>query len=127
MALTELLMASSGRWQMGMVDVVIGVRVQRPPVVVDHVPVRMTVSLRVMVTAVLVNMALQPWAHSCEMESSEWEARCGNTCACRADSGMPGILRLPVWVLVMMVPSGRETLMRCSRRWAKCGQGLSIL
>jgi hypothetical protein len=74
---------------MGMVDGVIGVRVHRPLVAVDRVPVMMTVSSRVMVTAVSVNMALQMWAHSCEMERSEWEARCGNTtCACRADSGM---------------------------------------
>jgi hypothetical protein len=88
-----------------------GARVHRPPVVVDCVLVMMTMSLRVMVTAVLVNMALHPWAQSCAMERREWEARFGNTCAFRADSGMVGILRFPVWVLVMMVPSGRETLM----------------
>jgi hypothetical protein len=83
-----------------------------PPVAVDRVPVMMKVSSRVMLAAVSMNMALQPWAHSCEMERSEWEARYGNTCACQVDSGMLGILKLPVWVLVMMVPSGRETLMR---------------
>jgi hypothetical protein len=88
-----------------------GVRVHRPPVAVDRVPVMMTVSSRVMVTAVLVNTALHPWAQSCVLERREWEARFGNTCDFRAESGLVGILRFPVWVLVMMVPSGRETLM----------------
>jgi hypothetical protein len=67
MELTELLTSFSGRWLMGMVDGVIGVRFHRPPVAVDRVSVMMTVLARVMVTAVLLDMALQPWAHSCEM------------------------------------------------------------
>jgi hypothetical protein len=88
-----------------------GAKVYRPPVAVDHVTVMMTVSLRVMVAALLVKMVLHPWAHSCAMERSEWEARFGNTCAFRAETRMFRLLRLPVWVMVMMVPLVRETLM----------------
>jgi hypothetical protein len=111
MALTELVTALSGGWLMGLFVGGTGARVHRPLVAVDRVPVMMTVSLRVMVTSMLVNKALHPWAHSCAMERREWEARCGNTCAFRAERGMLGILRCPVCILVMMVPSGRERLM----------------
>jgi hypothetical protein len=96
MALTELATALSERWLMGVLLGGIGARVHRPPVAVDRVPVMMTVSWRVMVKAVLVKMYFHPWAHSCTMERSEWEERCGNTCDFRAESGMFGILMLPV-------------------------------
>jgi hypothetical protein len=86
-------------------------RVHNQPVAVECVPVRTTMSWRVMVTAVAVKMAWHPWAQSWAMESNELAARFGKTWAWRAERGRPGMRILPVCVLVMMVPSGRETWM----------------
>jgi hypothetical protein len=83
----------------GVNDCVVGgnvVRVHNPPVAVDRVPVRTTVSWRVMGTALLVKSDGQPWAHSCAMDMREFDARLGGMCAWRAEMGRPGIHRLPV-------------------------------
>jgi hypothetical protein len=73
-----------------------GVRVQNPKVAVDCVPVRTTVSWRVMVISLLVKSDVQPWAQNCAMGRRELDARMGKTCAWRAERGRPGIRRLPV-------------------------------
>jgi hypothetical protein len=78
-------------------------------VAVDRVPVRTTVSWRVIVMTVPVKSALHPWAHSWAMDIRELDARLGKTCAWRAGSGMPGIRRFPVCVMVITAPLGRET------------------
>jgi hypothetical protein len=59
MALTEPVMGMDF-WTASVVMGVTASRVHSPPVEVDLVPVRMTILLRVMVTQLLVNTALQP-------------------------------------------------------------------
>jgi hypothetical protein len=75
------------------------------------VPVRMTRSLSVMVTALLVNIAEQPWSHSWPMERSELDCREGNMCDKRAEAGRPGICSKLVCVFEMVAPSVRVTAM----------------
>jgi hypothetical protein len=59
MALTELVMGMDV-WTASVVVGLMGSRVHSPPVEVDLVPARRTMSLRVMVMQLLVNTALQP-------------------------------------------------------------------
>jgi hypothetical protein len=54
-----------------------GVRVHNPPVAVDRVSVRTTVSWRVMVAALSVKNILQPWAQSWDMDIRELDVRLG--------------------------------------------------
>jgi hypothetical protein len=79
-------MALTGPVMVGVKGYVVGgsgVRVHNPPVSVDRVPVRMTVSWRVMVmvTVLLVKSGVQPWANMCVMDRRELDARLGKTCA----------------------------------------------
>jgi hypothetical protein len=59
MALTEMVMGMDV-WTASVVVGLMGSRVYSPPVEVDLVPVRKMMSLRVMVTQLLVNTDLQP-------------------------------------------------------------------
>jgi hypothetical protein len=79
-----------------------------PPVAVDSVPFRTTVSWRVMVMAVSVKSALQPWSQIWAMGMRKLDARFGKMCAWWADFGRPGIRRVSVCVLVTIAPFGRE-------------------
>jgi hypothetical protein len=110
-ALTDPVMVGGMSGGSGWFDVGVGSMVQNPPVAEDLVPVRTTRSRRVMVTALLVNIAEQPWSHSWPMERSELDCREGNMCAKRAKAGRPGIWSKPVCVLEMVAPSGRVTEM----------------
>jgi hypothetical protein len=73
-----------------------GVRVHKRPVAVVRVPVRTTVSWRVMLAALSVKRDVQPCAQSCAMDRRELDARLDKTCAWWAERGRPGIYRLPV-------------------------------
>jgi hypothetical protein len=73
MALTEPVavdgMSCGGEW----FEAWRGPRVHTPPEAEDLVPVRMTIPLSVIVMAVLVKMAEQPWSQNWPMERSELE------------------------------------------------------
>jgi hypothetical protein len=71
------------------------VRVHNPPLAVDRVPARTTVSWRVTVKVLLVKSDVQPWAQSFAMDRRELDARLGKTCDWRAereDRGSVGCL-----------------------------------
>jgi hypothetical protein len=110
-SLTETVMVDSMSGWRGWLDVGRGSRFHNPPVVEDLVPVRMTRSQSVTVTALLVNIVEQPWSHSWPMERSELDCREGNMCTKQADTGRPGIWSKPVCVLEMVALSGRVTAM----------------
>jgi hypothetical protein len=90
----EMVSCASVVWNMAFTEpvmvvvkdcVVVGssVRVHNPPVAVDRVLVRNTVSWMVMATAMSVKSALQPWAQSCAMDRRQLDARLGKMCAQR--------------------------------------------
>jgi hypothetical protein len=110
-ALTDPVMVDGMFGGSGWFDVGRGSRVHNPPVAEDLVPVRTTRSQSVMVTALLVNIAEQPWSHNWPMERSELDCREGNIFSKRAEAGRLGIWSKPVCVLEMVAPSGRVTAM----------------
>jgi hypothetical protein len=70
-------------------------------------------------------VAVQPWSQSTPTEMREPEAKVGKMWARRAVSGKPGMLSSAVWVEVMVLPSGRSTVMpgEAGRR-LKCGAAM---
>jgi hypothetical protein len=64
-----------------------GVRVHNPQVAVDRVPVRTMVSWRVMVMALSVKSALQPWAQSWVMHNREVDMSVGSRTRDRMKQG----------------------------------------
>ena len=77
---------------------------------------RMVLAERI-VTVVRSNSAVQPASQSWPMERSEPEVRSGNRWARRAASGRLGIWRRPVWVDVMVLPSGSWTWIGVVAGW----------
>jgi hypothetical protein len=110
-ALMEPVMVDGMSGGSGWFDAGRGSRVHNPPVADDLVSVRTTRPRSVMVTALLVKIAEQPWSHSWPMERSELDCREGVMCAKRAEAGRPGVWSKPVCVLEMVAPSGRVMAM----------------
>jgi hypothetical protein len=80
-ALTEPVMVHGISGESGWFDAGRGSRVHNPPVAEDLVPVRTTRPRSVMVTALLVKIAEQPWSHSWPMERRKLDCREINMCA----------------------------------------------
>lgn len=79
----------------------------------ERSPVRMVFPWRVMVRWEGVKVAVQPWSQSWLMDRREPVSSWGNRWQVNAEGGKPGMMRFPVCVDWMGVPSAVITVTGC--------------
>jgi hypothetical protein len=94
-------------WGHGWLNSGTGLRVHKPPVAVDCVPVRTTVCTIVTVTWCAVKMMVHQWSQRLPIERRECDLRDGNAWVRWALGDRPGMDINPVW-LILTHPLGRE-------------------
>ena len=67
-------------------------------------------SLFLIVNVLSVNVAVQPWSHSCPIDKRPDVVIWGNRCWMHASCGRDGMSRVRVWVDDMVLPFGNITL-----------------
>jgi hypothetical protein len=81
---------------------------------VERLPVSIVFPWWLIVTLFASKCATHPWSHSWPTERRELFLRAGNMWGMVAPIGIYGFIgRMAVWVLVMVLPSGRLTDIPC--------------